>query len=267
MNNAFTMARVLADVSTGLSPNRNYTTATPEYAKINTIADILAYCVNSTGGISGDGSACGNLFANTTPSPLPTGGAAPQDTIQAAWYMAQNPILNVSTLYGYASSNPPFVGLTSAPTDWTVAVNFAPTASATYGVAAPHGIAIDAYGDAWLSNNGGLTSTVTGITSPAASAAELGPDGNLLVPPVIGFTASTTGGAAAQFTGSLPTAARTFTTPQFVAVDLTNNTWVRTKETRRQEQRVLRRRRQEVWRCSRVPRQPESRPRDRQVTS
>jgi hypothetical protein len=85
---------------------------------INTLADILAYCVNSNPG--GDNH-CSTLFADA-PSSGPTAG----DTTQAAWYIAQNPTNNVSPLFGLISPSPPFTALSSAPASFAVS---APTDS------------------------------------------------------------------------------------------------------------------------------------------
>ena len=229
MTNAFVTSKVLADPASGLSPNTNYPYATPESAKINTIADILAYCIN-TDGTSTDGS-CTRLFTAATPS----GRFVAADTIQAAWYMAQNPINNLTTLYNFIPASPPFMPTQLAPqtlntggtapatnafNDTTIAINYAPVIGTTPTVGAAYGIAIDAFGNAWVSNAGG-------IGGVAASAAELGVDGSALTAPATTFAASATGGSTSQFT-TAPTATstRTFVTPKQVAIDLNNRAWV-----------------------------------------
>ena len=59
---AFTLAAELVNTSTGTSPGVGVPVGTTiPVAQIDTIADILANCINSTGGIAGDGSGCGNL--------------------------------------------------------------------------------------------------------------------------------------------------------------------------------------------------------------
>lgn len=95
--------------------------------RINTLANILAACVNSTGGVSGDNSNCGNLFLYTTPAST---GVAPTDTIQAIWNLAQKPYLtgsNSTNFFNLASANPAFgspASLSSAPNDWTLALGY-----------------------------------------------------------------------------------------------------------------------------------------------
>jgi hypothetical protein len=61
-------------------------------SKINTLANILAACVN-TGGPNSAG--CATLFANARGG----GGSAPDDTAAAAINIAHNPRANVTTLY------------------------------------------------------------------------------------------------------------------------------------------------------------------------
>jgi hypothetical protein len=91
-------------------------------AKLNSLANALADCVNSAGGSAGDGSACGQLFAAATPA----GGNPPTDTLTAALRIAQNPKKNVANIYSLAVANPPFgPGLTTAPSDWALALAFA----------------------------------------------------------------------------------------------------------------------------------------------
>jgi len=79
--------------------------------------DILSTCVNSAGGVAGDGSACGTLFAATTLA----GGTAPVDVSGAGLNIANNPTANVSTLFGLVQATAPFQPmLPMAPSDWTV---------------------------------------------------------------------------------------------------------------------------------------------------
>jgi len=133
-------------------------TATPETAKIITIANILAACINSTNNVALSGTstsgttptastACADIYNNASPPAASVTSqpsatfAAPVDTIQAAYYMATNPTeSNAATtscynsttattklgcLYGLAASSPPFqTGLAAAPSDWTIGVTF-----------------------------------------------------------------------------------------------------------------------------------------------
>jgi hypothetical protein len=225
LKNAFTTAKMLMDVGTGATPNMNFPYATPDVAKINTLADILVYCINSDPVTT---TRCSDLFTAATPS----GSPAATDTIQAAWYLAQNPTQNIATLYNFVQSiGAPYQPILTAPggttvnsfNDTTVGINYAPTYSAsgttTYAVSGPYAPAIDAYGNVWLGNS----TPPTGGAPP--SVTELGPDGSLLVAPVTSFTASTTGGTYSQFTAAPPTS-RTISTPRTISIDLTNRPWV-----------------------------------------
>jgi hypothetical protein len=107
----------------GTSPGTPTTTSYfAESAKLNSLADALADCVNSAGGSAGDGSPCGQLFAAATPA----GGTAPSDTVTAALRIAQNPKNNVANIYSMAAANPPFEpALTTPPTNWALALSYA----------------------------------------------------------------------------------------------------------------------------------------------
>jgi streptogramin lyase len=69
-------------------------------AIMNTVADVLANCVNSNG-VTGE---CSRLIAAATP----LGGTAPVDTIQAAVNLARNPTLSTSTLFATVPATVPF---------------------------------------------------------------------------------------------------------------------------------------------------------------
>jgi hypothetical protein len=102
---AFMLASELVNPATGTSPGLNvasgYTVPTEE---IDTLGDVMAACINSGGGIAGDGSVCGNFFSLTTPS----GAAQPTNTIAALLDLAKNPEMNTSALYQLISPNAPF---------------------------------------------------------------------------------------------------------------------------------------------------------------
>ena len=102
---AFTYAGYFANTSTGETPGLNLP---PNYsvpvAQINTIADLLAACINSPGGVSGDTSVCGTFFSLT----LPPGAAAPTNTIAALLNLANNPAVNTAALYNLIPPISPF---------------------------------------------------------------------------------------------------------------------------------------------------------------
>jgi hypothetical protein len=188
--NAFADVNTLVDTSAGITPGAAVPAgATIPTAEINTLADILAACINSAGGAAGSSTLCGSLFTAATPS----GGTAPADTITAALDIAKNPGHNVGTLYPMASSTAPFQPtLASAPNDFSIAVNF------TGGnIDAPSALAADATGNIWITNQG--NSTVT----------ELAHSGSILSGPG-GYTAS-------------------FNSPSAIAFDTDGSVWITNK--------------------------------------
>lgn len=169
--NAFANAANLETLSTGVA-----LAATPAgngvvpQAEINTLANVLASCVNTNGAVTGptNASACYTLFANATVDGT-VAGTQPTDTATAAINIAHYPGTNVSALYGLAGGTPPFApGLTRSPNDWTIALSFNTTALTANTLAT----AVDGQGDVWLV--GGL-----GQGNPS-TLAELSPTGAVL---------------------------------------------------------------------------------------
>jgi hypothetical protein len=118
LTSAFSLASQFVAPSTGQSPGidipSGYSAPT---VQLNTLADILASCINSTGGSSRDGSLCGSLFALSTPS----GANAPMDTISALLNLANNPQLNTYSLYNLITPSAPFQPIASSlPPDFRV---------------------------------------------------------------------------------------------------------------------------------------------------
>lgn len=116
---AFTLASEYVNTTTGTAPGLNVPAGTTvPVAQLNTLADILSTCVNSAGGVAGDGSVCGTLFAAATPN----GGTPPVEVIGAGLNIANNPTANVSVIMGLApATGAPFVPTISlVPVDWTV---------------------------------------------------------------------------------------------------------------------------------------------------
>jgi hypothetical protein len=186
--NAFRSAANLADYTSGSSyattPAGN---GTVPQAEIDSLANILSACVNS----SGTTSTCSSLFAAATPP----GGSAPTDTIQAILNIAHNPGLNVSTLYLLSPGTAPFQPtLPSAPNDWTVSIsyNIIPTTSP---YVSTYGISVDGAGNVWVASLRAIT--------------ELDPAG-AFISPSGGYTAGLTG---TDFTNAL-------------AIDASNNAWI-----------------------------------------
>ncbi len=162
LNNAFALVPLLVNYNNGTA-NSTYTqqntggaalvssivvTATPEQAKIISMADILASCVNAT--TSADAN-CTTLFNNAVaPNPAYTSQpgatfATAIDTLQAGYYMLTNPTdvaqpttatgatttntntstANLTNLYNLIMPSAPFqTGLAAAPSDWTIGIGY-----------------------------------------------------------------------------------------------------------------------------------------------
>jgi streptogramin lyase len=232
MANAFANAANLASLSTGgaLATTPGGNGIAPQRT-VNTIANILASCVNTDGHSS---PACANLFHKSRSSR--NHGVEPTDTATAAINIAHNPGLNVQALYFLPPPVVPFApGLISVPNDFMLPVTFSGG-----GLDNPYALALDSQGNVWttnlgngsvslLSSNGVPVSPDTGFkaatSAPVAiaidsndhawvadavsnSVVEYSPSGVLLSPAPIGFT-----GGGLQV-------------PQAVAVDANGNAWV-----------------------------------------
>ncbi len=141
--NAFLTVNNLVSITSGQTvPFSVVGNGVPPQATINTLADVLAACVNTDGATSPSSAPCGTLFANAKD----LGGNIPSDTATAALNIAHNPGANVLTLYNLAVPQPPFQpSLTAAPNDWTIAITFY-----TDTMAGPYYPAFDAAGDLWV---------------------------------------------------------------------------------------------------------------------
>jgi hypothetical protein len=191
--NAFAAAGELANTTTGNFAGTTLPAgAVLPVTKMNTIADILAACINTAGGVAGDASVCGNLFTAAT-----RGNATPKDTLSAALNIARSPVANAASLFTLSSSTAPFQPtLAVAPTDWTLAVQY--TAG---GFSNPKDVAIDAQGNAWIANCGSANCTTAG----AGNVVELSPLGAPVATPY------TAGG---------------INIPVSIAIDLSGNAWI-----------------------------------------
>jgi hypothetical protein len=175
--NAFNNALNIVTQSTGLAPT--VTTAsgsigTVPSAEINTLADILANCVNSTG-VSATG--CSTLFTNTKNS----AGTQPTDTATAAINMAQNPAQNVTALFNTVPSAPPFTPTSSSLPDFTLSIRYGGGGAGgnPNGTNGPYLVAIDAAGNAWISNvaaSGTNANSISKITPSAVESVITGTD-------------------------------------------------------------------------------------------
>jgi hypothetical protein len=139
--NAFGAVNNLADISSGTALTTNAAgNITVPQPTINTLANIIASCVNSAGSSS---SACDTLFSHAV-----NGTTQPTDTVTAALNIAHNPAANIASLFGLQNSTAPFEpSLTAVPNDFTLSLNIAGG-----GLNEPGDLAIDSSGNIWVSN-------------------------------------------------------------------------------------------------------------------
>ena len=227
--NAFLTMTNLENLTTGATAaNTQGGNGTIPVSEINTLANILSACVNSValGGVTSY--QCSYLFAETT-----TVGITPSDTATAAIHMAQNPSVNVGTLFSLAAPSSPFEpALTKAPNDFTVALSYTGGS-----VNSPRGIAVDGSGNIWVSNygnnsvsefsnlgasNGNSPITGNGLNGPVGIAVDI--TGNIWV-------ANTKGDSLSEFTPSggaannSPFSGGGLSSPAWIAFDTTGNLW------------------------------------------
>jgi len=136
---AFLTANNLVNVNTGASPGAAVpSTLTVPTAKLNTLANALASCAESSGG-----SSCSGLFNATA-----AGGAVPSNTLDAALDIARSPGNNVAAIYALAASNTVFSpALTAAPPD--LMLHNTVTGG---GMASPASLSVSASGNVWVSS-------------------------------------------------------------------------------------------------------------------
>lgn len=221
--NAFANAELLVDTPTGVAGNGPVPTGvTVPVAELNTLGDIIASCVNSAGASS---SGCSTLNSAT--------GAS--DTFDMALGIARNPSANaVVALYPQATGTSPFQPtLTQQPSDFTVAV----TSTANSTLATPYGIALDASGNAWITNesgtnlvevnaDGGLVDNATSLGLSGAEGVAVDRNGNVWVADTAGNNV-----VKAVVSGSSISSSSSYTSggisgPAAIAIDGDDNAWI-----------------------------------------
>jgi len=157
--------------------------------EINTLADILAACINTASSTS---TPCATLFNNAM-----NGSTAPTDTATAAINIAHNPgnTNAIAALMTLVTANGPFQPtLNGTPNDFTISITYSGGGLDGSGFA-PEGIAVDGSGNIWVTNYQG------------DSISQFGPVGNSLSP--------STGDKATGLDG-----------PTSIAIDVYGNAWV-----------------------------------------
>jgi sugar lactone lactonase YvrE len=187
IRNAFASSANVSSIVIGqaytVTPAGNGTVPQQE---INTLANILAACINSA---SSSSTACTTLFTNAKSSG--STGTVATDTATAAINIAHNPGSNVAALFQLASSTPPFApGLSTQPNDFTIAIKYSGN-----GISTPQAIAIDGSGNEWIAN---ANNSVTELSA----------------------------GSGAALSGSTGYTSGNLDSPSGIAVDATGNVWV-----------------------------------------
>ena len=194
--NAFASVTNLETLSTGVAlattPVANGGNGTVPQSEINTLANILASCINSSGAVTGppNPTPCDDLFVEEYVF-APTGTTQPTDTATAAILISHIPWAIASFLFGLQTGTSPFQPtLSAAPNDFTIAISY--TGS---GLDGPAGLAIDKSGNVWVANLSG------------SAVSEFGPTGA----PLSGSGGVSSGGLNAPFS---------------IAIDASGNAWV-----------------------------------------
>ncbi len=151
----FTTAASLVSLP-GHTPGAAPAIATVPTVALNSLADALSSCINSDGNLSSS-APCGRLFTAATP----TGASAPVDTVGAAVDVARNPSHNAATIFNTITSTAPYQPtLTTAPADWTIAINYVAPAFCT-----PADLAVDSQGTVWVVASPGTAATGSSTVS------------------------------------------------------------------------------------------------------
>ncbi len=185
--NAFANAANLADLASGTAlattPAGNGTVPS---AQINLLANVAAACINSTG----PGSLpCATLLGEATSDGTPS-GSAPAETASALINIAHHPGANVADFFNLTPPVAPFnPSPATQPADLTLSLSYTGG-----GLNGPTSVAIDALGNAWVSNQG--SSTLTALS-----------------------------GTGAPLSGS-PFSGNGISSPGQVAIDIHGNAWV-----------------------------------------
>ena len=230
--NAFANAANLVTLSTGVAlattPAGN---GTVPQAEINTLANILAACIDSG---SPTAASCTLLFNNAISGG--SSGTTPTETATAAINIAHNPGFNSTSLFNIPGASPPYApGLGAGPNDFTVAISFAGG-----GLNGPQGIAIDGSGNAWVTNFSGNSvtklSSLGAVLSPAGGYTGNGlnnPFGIAIDGSGNAWVANYGNSSVTEITsaGTFPSGATGYTAgglnhPRGIAIDGLGNAWI-----------------------------------------
>ncbi len=209
---------------------------------INTLANILAACINTNGAITGPASPspCYTLFTNALSGG--TMGTQPSDTATAAINIAHNPGANLDNLYGLQTPSAPFQpSLSPEPNDFTVSITYTGAGLDGSGFA-PEGIAVDGSGNIWVPNYASSSvSELSPVGAPISGNSGFTATGTLINPTSIAidkyfnaWVASYSSASMTEFNKSgvnitLPPPYYTgagLSEPYGVAIDQSSSVWV-----------------------------------------
>ncbi|HZY64132.1 MAG TPA: hypothetical protein VFE38_16565 [Edaphobacter sp.] len=189
--NAFSTVNNLVDTNGAARSKTPAGNGTVPQSTINTLANIIAACVDSK-----DGSQCQQLFSLTTPA----GGSAPTDTLSALLEIALNPGINVASLYTLATAQPAYQpNLANAPSDWTLSIEYTGG-----GLNRPQLLAVDGQGNIWAPNaiDPGSLSEFSPVGAPLSPTAGF-TGGGLSYPEAVAIDATGNIWSANEGTGSV----------------------------------------------------------------
>lgn len=149
----------IVDIGRGTIPGVTLTgnsTGTTPVNKLTALADILATCVNTTGQLNSGNSSkavyqpCYSLLESTVQGfngVTGTGLASSGDAAQAMFYLAQNPAINVGSIFNLLPTTPVWTASQTLPADWSLSIAYKNVLSSR-----PGNIAFDSNGNAWVSD-------------------------------------------------------------------------------------------------------------------
>ena len=203
IRNAFANVANLERLSTGVAltttPGGN---GTVPRAEINTLANILASCINSTGAVNGptNPTACYTLFQTATSDGTPN-GVVPSDTATAAINIAHYSAMNTATYFNMSEPSAAFApALTIPPYDFSMTISFMGGGNSN---TASGNVAIDSQGNAWFTDYSATTNVIQNVAKFSPSGVPLSP--------------------ASGFTNGITSA------PSVIAIDTNDNAWILTR--------------------------------------
>jgi sugar lactone lactonase YvrE len=154
LSNAVATVASLANLTTGASPGASFpANGLSPAARINSVANLLNTCTSAS-----SASGCTALFSSTTPS----GGTAPNNTLDAALNLARNPGTNVAALYTQSTASKAFTpALTASPADWTMFINYTGG-----GMNTPTAVGVDSSGNVWVASYHSVVSEFSPTGAP-----------------------------------------------------------------------------------------------------